>query len=191
MQADIACEPALFRSTHAALTFAFNATAATQGTSVIGRLMGGPAPEGRGLGGLNGVAQAGLIKAEILAMEPRIRGQIIIARFAVRAVTCSCRMPCCSGERENQEWQRAIGEISDIVLREALHGSIVSYLLRRAIVRRYFGQRISFTEAAERAGLDRHTASAHASRVIPYLRDHERMARYEIEGRLKAAAIVE
>lgn len=191
MQAEVTYEPALFESTHAALIFAFNATRSTQGQSAMARLMGGPLPAGRGLGGLDGAAQAGFILCEVAALIPRLRGQIITARFAVRSIPCDCGHECCSGSRPNREWMRAIGEISDLVRTEALAGTVVNYTLRSIIVRRYFGVHSSLKDAADASGVDRDTASSHAAKVIGYLKDQERLARFEIDGKLKAAGIVE
>jgi hypothetical protein len=86
-------ELALFRSTNAALSFAFNFTHGQYKSSAMATMMGGPKPVGRGLGGLDGAGQSGMIRAEIDALEPRIRGQILVARFAVRAVPR--RLPTC------------------------------------------------------------------------------------------------
>jgi hypothetical protein len=184
-------EPALFRSTNAALAFAFNYRHGQYTSSAMGTLMGGPKPTGRGLGGLDGSAQAGMIKAEIDTMTPRIRGQILVARFAVHALPCDCRRACCSGWHPNAEWLRAIDEIADVVRTEALAGCSVNYTLRHAMVQRYFGVSQSLAKVALAADVNRDTASTHARRVIAYLRPEERYARYAIEGRLKAGGIVE
>ena len=190
MQAEALADPALFRSTHAALTFAFNATRATQGLSVIGRLMGGPAPANRGLGGLDGAAQAGMIKAEIATLTPIIRGYIITARFAMRGLPCDCRRSCCSGTKINHEWADAIESIADMVRSGALAGTVCNYTLRHIIVRRYFGVRSSLKAAAMASSVNVDTASLHAARVIGYLREQERLGFWEVEGRLKRAGIV-
>ena len=184
-------ELALFRSTNAALSFAFNFTHGQYKSSAMATMMGGPKPTGRGLGGLDGAGTSGMIRAEIEALDPRIRGQILIARFAVRAVPCDCRHSCCSGFRPNTEWLLAIAEISELVRTGALAGCSVNFQLRHTLVRRYFGVHCSLIDAAAAAGVDRDTASAHASRVIGYLKAQEQRARYDIEGRLKAAGIVE
>jgi hypothetical protein len=189
MQADTVVEPALFKSTHGALKFAFSIAHASP-QNIIDKLMHGATPAGKGLGGLDGCGMAGMIKAEIAAIDPRIRGQIITARFALHGVPCTCHHACCSGETPNPEWMRAIGEISDLVRTGALAGLLVSYLLRRVIVRRYFGERISLREAAEQCRVDRDTASEHASRVITYLRAQEKAGWYDIDGRLHSAGIV-
>jgi hypothetical protein len=184
-------EPALFRSTNAALAFAFNFTHGQCKSSAMAIMMGGPKPSGRGLGGLDGAGTSGMIRAEIDALEPRIRGQILVARFAVREVPCDCGHACCSGFRPNAEWLLATTEISELVRTEALAGYSVNIQLRHILVRRYFGVRCNLADAAKATGVHRDTASAHASRVIGYLKAQEQRARYDIEGRLKAAGIVE
>ena len=191
MQAETSAEPALFGSTNAALSFAFNFKHGQLKPSSLATMMVGPKPTGRGLGGLDGAAQAGMIRAEIDALSPRIRGQILVARFAVRALPCDCKRACCSGFRANAEWLQAIADIAEIVRSEALAGTVVNFLLRHSVVRRYFGVKQSLVDIAAVTGVDRSTASAHAGKVIGYLKEQEQRARYDIEGRLKAAGIVE
>ena len=184
-------ESALFLSTNAALSFAFNFTHGQYKSSAMATMMVGPKPAGRGLGGLDGAGTSGMIRAEVDALSPKIRGQILIARFAVREVSCDCRHACCSGFRPNAEWLLAIAEISELVRTEALAGRSVNFHLRNILVRRYFGVHSSLIDAANAAGVERHTASEHANKVIGYLKAEERQARYAIEGRLKAAGIVD
>lgn len=184
-------ELALFRSTNAALSFAFNFTHGQCKSSAMATMMGGAKPTGRGLGGLDGAGTSGMIRAKTDALEPRIRGQILVARFAVRALPCDCKRACCSGFRANEEWLKAIAEIAEIVRIEALAGTVVNFMLRHIVVRRYFGDKRSLVDIAAVTGVARDTASSHAQRVIAYLKGEERQARYAIEGRLKAAGIVD
>jgi len=191
VQAETSADPALFRSTSAALAFALNFAHGQYKTDAMAALMGGPKPTGRGLGGLDGAGTSGLIRGEVDRLEPRIHGQILVARFTVRDVPCDCRHACCSGFRENTEWLAAVANIAETVRTEALAGTVVNFLLRHAIVRRYFGDKLSLVDIAAATGVERHTASAHANKVNGYLKAEERQARYAIEGRLKAAGIVE
>jgi hypothetical protein len=187
MQAELA----LFRSMNGALAFALNFRHGTLKPSQLSVMMGGSHPVGRGLSGLDGAAQAGMIRAEIDQLQPRVRGLILVAHFAPRSFPCPCRQACCSGHRPNGEWQQAISDIAVLVLSEALEGCSVNYGLRHAIIRRYFGVHKSLSEAAVQAGVHRDTASAHAAKIIPYLRGHDRAARFDLEARLKAAGVVE
>lgn len=182
---------ALFRSVNAALAFAFNFTHGQYKPSAMASMMGGPRKQGRGLGGLDGAGQAGIIRLEVERVAPAARAQILVARFAVRSVPCSCRHECCSGHRPNQEWLLAIAELASLVREEALERCVVNFKLRHDIVRRYFGEKKSLVDAARSAGVDRDTASAHAGKIIAFLKSEEQHARYEIEGRLKVAGIVE
>jgi hypothetical protein len=89
------------------------------------------------------------------------------------------------------EWLKAIADIAEIVRSEALAGTVVNFLLRHSVVRRYFGDKQSLVDIAAVTGVDRDTASAHSGKVFGYLKAQEQRARYDIEGRLKAAGIVE
>lgn len=181
----------IFRTVNGALAFAFNFKHGQYKPSAMAQMMASRGSSGRGLGGLDGAAQAGLIRAGVDALEPRIRGHILAARFSVRALPCPCKRPCCSGWKSNEEWLVAISEISNTVRQAALAGTVVNFTLRHAIVRRYFGVRQSLADAARASGVERHTASAHANKVISYLREEERHARYAIEAVLKESNVVE
>jgi hypothetical protein len=180
-----------FRSVNEALAFAFNFKHGQLEPSVMAMIMGGPRHSSRGLGGLDGAAQAGMVRAEVCALKPAIRCWILTARFAVRELPCHCGAMCCSGFKPNTEWVLAVMDTAELVRTTALAGMAVNFTLRHTLVRRYFGVKKSLLAAAQAADVDRDTASAHASRVIAYLREEERHARYEIEARLKQNGCVE
>jgi len=191
MQLEQPHELALFRTADAALAFAFNFKHGQTKRSGLAVMMGGGGGNGRGLGGLDGAGQAGMIEGEVERLDPSIRSRILIARFAPRVLPCACKAACCSGWRSNRDWLLAVSDIVALVREAALAGCTVNFTLRYAIVQRYFGVRRSLVDAATAADVDRHTASAHAGKVIGYLREEERQARYAIEARLKVAGIVE
>jgi hypothetical protein len=184
-------DPPMFRTINGALAFAFNFKHGQLKPSALATMMASSKTSARGLGGLDGAAQAGLIRSDVAALDPKIRGHILVARFCVRALPCSCRRDCCSGWRSNAEWLLAIADIANVVRQAALAGTVVNFTLRYAIVRRYFGVKQSLADAARASGVERHTASAHANKVIAYLKQEERQARYAIEARLKEANVVE
>ena len=191
MSAAALVDPALFRCVPDALRFAFNFKHGQCELSAMARLMDGDSRAGRGLAGLDGAGNAGFVWSEVDALEPRIRGHILVARYAARALPCDCGHACCSNWRPNADWLLAIAEIAETLRTEALSDCVVNFTLRHIIVRRYFGVRQSLVDAASAAGVERHTAGRHADKAIGYLREEERKARYAIEGRLKEAGIVE
>ncbi len=62
-----------------------------------------PSGPGRGLGGGDGAAQAGMIRSEVEQLD-RIAQAFLVARFAPASIPCDCGRPCCSGRQSNEEW---------------------------------------------------------------------------------------
>ncbi len=178
----------LFKSARGALLFAFNFTHGTVKKAALVTLMGGGST-GRGLGGLDGAAQAGMIKAEVHQLG-QVRRRIIECRFAPPSQPCPCRRPCCSGEVVNLEWAESMSWLTEHILRQALTGTVSNYRLRRAILCRYFGQELSMTTVASQCGVKRDTASEHNKRVVTYLNEEERQANFEIEAKLYQAGVI-
>lgn len=179
---------AIFSSAHAALKFALNFTHGTLKKPVLGQLQGGGG-NGRGLAGLDGAAQSGMILAELSCLTP-VRQRIIEARFAPQTAPCSCRSPCCRGSKDTREWGEAIAWLTEYVLIQGLTASISHYRLRRAVVVRYFGIHESFPAIAAACGVNKDTACDLNKRVTERFRAEERPAMHEIDGRLKKAGIV-
>lgn len=161
----------LFTSAHSALVFAFNFSGQSYDRPVMNRMADEPRPAGKGLSGLDGAGQAGMIRSEVKAMG-KLAEAILIARHAPQTTPCQCRAACCSGYRANKEWINAVAYLADHMRSTALAGCIVNGLMRREYVVRYFTkreQRTSIEALAETYGIDRHTVSAHASKVMAWL----------------------
>lgn len=182
-----AIEP-VFTSAHAALKFAMNFSHGTLKKSFLAQAQGGGAA-GRGLGGLDGAAQAGMIEAELGCLST-VRRNIIVGRFSPPTAPCACKRPCCRGVREHTPWGQAVDYLTEYVLAAGLTGTISHYRLRRALVMRFFGVRPSFIEIAQACGVHRTTASDYNKAVAEHFKAEERVGFYEIEGRLKKAGIV-
>jgi hypothetical protein len=182
-------EPPLFSSSHAALKFAFNFTHGSLKRPSINVLAGKGGGSGRGLAGLDGAAQAGMIRAELASLSS-VRQRIIEARFAPQSAPCACRSPCCRGARDAVEWADAIAWLTEFVLVEGLTKTISHYRLRRAVVLRYFGARDSFPAIAAACGINRDTACDLNKRVTERFRPEERGALHALDGRLKKSGIV-
>jgi hypothetical protein len=184
----IATDP-LFSSAHAALTFALHYVAQVERPTIY--RLGGGGGTSKGLGGLDGAAQAGMIRCE-LARLSKDRSAILVARIAPHAVPCSCSGPCCSKWRPNSEWKGAVDSLSasDGLALSALSGCLSHSRIRRAIVMKYFGERVRLGELADEYHVGRNTVGAHNSKIIKALREEERKAWLEFSGRLDASGIL-
>lgn len=184
---EVAVEP-VFQSAHNALMFAFNFAHGSLKKSTLAQLLP-PGKPGRGLSGLDGAAQAGMIKAEVYAIGGAHR-HVLAARFAPSNSPCPCKAPCCSGFTENREWADATQALAEYILVEGLTGNISHIRIRRALVARYFGVRASLVDIALACGVNRDTVSANNMRVVERFKKLEHHALQEIDERLVRAGIV-
>lgn len=187
---------AVFRTVRGAMMFALNYRHGSVKKSSLVEMMGG-GRAGRGLGGLDGAAQAGMILAELGRLRQR-RRSIITARCAPPSVPCPCRKPCCRGWKENAEWGDAIKDLTEHVLEEGLAGTVSHYRLRHAMVARYFlgkaasiGMKQSLAEIAQQCSVHRNTVSSLNKAIVEHLKREEQFATYEIEGLLKEAGVID
>lgn len=172
--ADTADE-ARFHSTEAALRFAFsNSVHASSKDSLAQHI--GPG-NGEPTDRLDNAAESGNIRRRIEAKLDDRQLQAVIAKFAPRAIPCSCRSPCCSGRRWNPEWAHAVRmlcEWSEEATREEVgeNGRIISHvLLREGAVRRWAGgEKIRIGELADRCGVHRDTAAKRAKVIERWLK---------------------
>lgn len=158
---------ALFASAHTALVFAFRQRLQTVDRAPLHRIAAPADGKGRGLGGLDGAAQAGMIRQEVQGFGP-LDEALLIARHAPQHSPCECGAPCCSGKRANRAWIDAISLLAEHMKSAALTGCSTTSLQRIAYVARYFtpkAMRESVEDLAHRLDLNRHTVSAHYGRV--------------------------
>jgi hypothetical protein len=194
-------DEALFSSAHAAMVFAFNFSGQQYDKSMMARMASTPGRAGKGLGGLDGAAQAGMIRAE-LAHLCELHASILIARVAPPTVPCECRHACCSGHKPNQEWVNAIQSLTQLALGE-LSGHLSHYALRRGIIERYFGIKHVLADLAAQCSVNPDTASAHNAKLVRWLKGMpakggmpavtgaESLAWLRIGDRLQEAGMVE
>lgn len=165
----------LFESAHGALVFAFNFSGQSFDRPLMNRLAAPAIGTGKGLVGLDGAAQAGMIRAEVQTLG-RLAEAILTARLAPRSTPCNCRSACCSGHKPNREWTDAIAYLSDHIRTTALAGCTSNGILRREYVVRFFTRkedRISLELLAERHDVARNTVSAHAAKVALLFGGHQ------------------
>lgn len=185
-------EDVLFSSAHAALVFALNYSGQAYDRPMMNRLAAPATGSGKGLAGLDGAAQSGMIRAEIKALG-KLAEAILIARIAPRWMPCACRAACCSGRTPNCEWTDAVAILADMVRTTALAGCTAHGLLRRAYIVRYMtakDARCTIEEIASRYEINRKTAEAHYGKVSKYLRATEAAAEAAIDDRLRTVGMV-
>lgn len=130
-----------------------------------------PSGPGRGLGGGDGAAQAGMIRSEVDQLD-RIAQAFLVARFAPASIPCDCGRLCCSGRQSNEEWTRAIGVLSLYLKEVVLSGSLTTIDMRVDYLRRFFARRSqnpSIDDLARKHHVSRNTIVNHLAIVKRFL----------------------
>lgn len=189
----------LFGSARAAIKFCVG-YAGNPKRPASNRMLDGPSGGGRGLSGVDGAAQAGIISSRMKELGEVLQS-VLIARCATRMSKCECKRPCCSGDYINPVWLQAVNFLSQIAYEKpcSCHASL---FLRTMLVRKVFGEQHTFVELAEECELDRDAVSAHHARIHRWVNGQkatgiyassegiESIAWERIETSLRAARIV-
>lgn len=160
-----AMEERLFASAHAALTFAFNYSAQAVERPMMARMADKGGGTGKGLGGIDGAGQAGIILGKVSKLS-RLHQAIIVCRFAPQS--CECRS--CGSAVDAHDWLGAVREVSDVAVTAALSAHPTARVLRDAIVARHFGKKLLLSDAAARADVSAATATNHNKLIVSWLR---------------------
>jgi len=158
----------LFTSTHSALAFAFNHSERQGVPNLLQRMADRDREPGRGLVGLDGAAQAGMILREVFQL-PALQRAVIICKFA-RPKPCGH----CGTLVDTSERVQAIEALAQHTL-SVLAAERPNLALRRALVRRHFGQKVSMQDLAKQCGVHQNTATNHWRKVQKLLKalEHE------------------
>lgn len=185
----------IFRSTYEALTFAFNFNGQNVVTATLGLPPAGG--NGRGLGGLDGAAEAGNIK-RIVKLSGEFSENVAIARFMPKRIPCSCRRLCCQGWIPNLEWRGAIRHITREIQGVCFDGHADSEY-RNRVVGRYFmkeAEREPFVSIAAVGGFSERTVKRHFEQVRQFLggnktqKGSEQILMDRIDAALRDAGVV-
>lgn len=164
----------LFPSAHAALTFALNFSMQQYDRPLMNRIASGELTAGmtpgggKGLSGLDGAGQAGMIRAELERLKP-IEQAVLVAQAAPSQIPCACGVACCSGWKINPEWQDAMSVLTSAAAPAALPGCVSNGRLRSALIQRLFGAKVGLAELAERYDKNEKTVSAHQAKLKRWL----------------------
>ena len=181
-------EEPLFQSAAAAAAFALNFRGKNYQLSSINRMAQPSVTSGRGLAGLDGAAQAGMIRAELAELS-LIGESIIVAEIANKTLPCDCKAACCSGETTNPEWAAAIGVLSNIAKELKIAPSHMN--VRANLLRRFFGIDLEITEIAKMCGVSRDTVSTHNSKLVSTFTALKKKAWADFDARLVNVGMIE
>lgn len=169
-EAAINYQDALFKSAHAALTFAFNYSVDQYDRPAMNKMADGPHRQGKGLVGTDGAGQAGLIRRELKDLGG-FHEAVLTAYYTHKTLPCGCDRACCCGHKPNPEWSEAIGIITQAA-QGMLAGKMTNYRLRRGIVVNAFSRKSEkekLMDLAKHCCVDRDTASEHNAILAEWL----------------------
>ncbi|MCG9026726.1 hypothetical protein LH462_11095 [Laribacter hongkongensis] len=175
---------ALFDSIGAALRFAMGfsvnqfARVAQYGVTPIG--------SGRGLVGLDGAAQAGMIWQMVDAL-PSLQRAALVARFGPKSAPCPCES-CIGGVVLDDRYKSAVTLLAKEAQREYPSADVrmVQY-----VVRRHFEGGMTFADIAARFDADAEDVRNVSRKVCPVLLAYEARAQAAISDRMQDGEIVE
>lgn len=159
----------IFSSAHAALVFALNYSMQQYDRPLMNKAMSGrPHAEGKGLSGIDGAGQAGMIRATLARLLP-LHQAVLVAGAAPSQTPCECFASCCAGWKVNPEWLDAMSQVTTAAAAGALSGCVSNGRLRSALIQRLFGVKVSLAEIAERFDVSERTAEAHSGKLKRWL----------------------
>lgn len=173
----------IFTSAEEAITFACNYSSQQYALSPMAKILQqGAYGSGRGLVGLDGAGQAGMVLAEIATLD---YWQIValVARKAIKSESCNCGSPCCRGWRMTELFREAISQLADQVAREA-RDVLPVHAFRAAVLRKHFGEKVHVLDEAEKLGIDEHPANRHATTIRKWIRELEKNGLTALSERL-------
>lgn len=150
----------------------------TDGTDEVRRFI---PPRDQQLIGLDGKAMGGMI-LQLLGKLPEIQQSVLKAGSMHAMMSCTCRSPCCAGEKPNKEWAVCILYICDHLKNEAeltkvkgKKGLSTSPLLRRALVEKQFlpNRRLVLSELADACHISEQTVHNHRKPIVAFLEKQE------------------
>lgn len=161
----------LFSSTWSALVFAFNYSSQQYQPSPLARLMRGPIGRGKGLAGLDGAGQAGMIKQEVGKL-PVDEYCAIVARFAVGI-----------------ERRAAMRHLMNPAI-ACLGTSRYTTRMVDILVQRFYGRHVRLHVLADQCRMHPNSVGRRWARIRSTLLDIERRALDHVDDALRDAGLV-
>lgn len=164
--------PGILKTAKEAMVFALNYSDQQYALSPMAMFLkqdrGG---SGRGLKGLDGAGQAGMVWAEITQLN-YFQALALIARCTQHRLRCTCGTPCCCGWRPNELWRQATSQLCDHAL-SAVAGHLSNRRLRLASTEKVFGAKVTLDEVSDYVGVSKSTAARQHAKIKDFLRTLE------------------
>ena len=167
------------------------------GSHIIVAASKGP-PRNASLRGLDGAGTAGIILRQ-LTLLPHPQQLVLMGSSMTAILPCSCRAPCCSGEKANPPWRRVVWQLCEYLKEEAQlsrikgkKGLSTSPMLREALVEKFFlpKRRLVLSELAARCGVTEQTVIAHRRPIVTFLEKQEQAGWRDLDVTLSDLGIV-
>ncbi|RQM44735.1 hypothetical protein EHZ19_26905 [Paraburkholderia bannensis] len=163
----------IFRSAEEAITFACNYSSQQYAMSPMAKLLQGPARgSGRGLTGLDGAGQAGMVFAELQRID-YWQLAALVTRKLPRSERCDCRRTCCSGWKLNPLFEESVNQLADYVALTLTPVPPVKEF-RVAVIMKYFGEKANPLDVAQRLEIKKNAAERHITAIRKCIKDLEK-----------------
>lgn len=173
---------AIFETARSAVVFALGFSSEQYGQSPLAKLQRGCIGAGKGLVGMDGAGQAGMVLAEIARLDGAQRSAII-ARFSPRFEIC----PCCGGQKPLEQWQTAVEHLAWV----CVPAGVSNHRVRRGLVAKFFGASgIDFVSLGEQCNVHRKTVAAHYQVISKKLQEVEASAQTALYAALQEKGMV-
>ncbi len=174
----------IFKSAQEAVLFACHFSSQQYAMSPMAKILQrGGSGSGRGLIGLDGAAQAGMVMAEVDKLQ-KPHAWAVKARSAPHREQCSCTSACCGGWKPNPVFNEALSWLADHLV-EVLEVLPPLRAFRVGVLARYFGAKLSVADLADDHGIPKRTAERHAKAIVDAMKAIEKAAWADLYVRLE------
>lgn len=163
----------IFRSAQEAIVFACNYSSQQYAMSPMAKLLQGPSRGGgRGLIGLDGAGQAGMVFAELRRIDYWQLAALVTGKLE-RSERCDCHRSCCRGWKMNPLFEEAVSQLADYVALTLTPVPPVK-AFRVAVIMKHFGEKVHILDRAESLGIKKASANLHATAIRKCIRELEK-----------------
>ncbi|WP_430228018.1 hypothetical protein [Paraburkholderia tropica] len=165
-----ATNPGIFNSAQEAIMFACNFSSQQYAMSPMAKLLQGPSRgSGRGLVGLDGAGQAGMVFAELQRIDYWQLAALVTGKLS-RSERCDCRRACCRGWKLNPLFEEAVSQLADYVALTLTPVPPVKEF-RVAVIMKYYGEKTDALEVAKNLGIKKSAAERHITAIRKCITD--------------------